>query len=72
MPDDIVGTQIAAGGCGDDRGPRVTEQDFRGLLDQLPEAAYTCGPGGLITYFNRAAVELWGRSPKLNDPLDRF
>jgi PAS domain-containing protein len=48
------------------------ESEFYGLLDQLPAAAYTCDADGLITYFNERAAELWGREPKLNDPLDRF
>ena len=45
---------------------------FRHLLEKLPAGAYTCDPEGLITYFNRHAVHLWGRAPKLNDPVDRF
>ena len=45
---------------------------FRRLLEKLPAGAYTCGPEGLITYFNQHAVQLWGRAPKLNDPVDRF
>ena len=45
---------------------------FRQLLEALPVGAYTCDSQGLITYFNRRAVELWGREPKLNDPADRF
>jgi PAS domain S-box-containing protein len=46
--------------------------EFYRLLDKLPSAAYTCDAEGLITYFNRHAVELWGRKPQLNDPIDRF
>jgi PAS domain S-box-containing protein len=42
------------------------------MLDALPAGAYTCDSAGLITYFNRAAVELWGREPKPNDPIDRY
>src|SRR5688572_21067159 len=42
------------------------------LLDNLPVGAYTCDAGGLITYFNSHAVQLWGRAPKLRDPVDRF
>src|SRR5580765_4701612 len=42
------------------------------LLDALPVAAYTCDQEGLITYFNRSAEQIWGRRPKLNDPIDRF
>jgi PAS domain S-box-containing protein len=42
------------------------------LLETLPAGAYTCDADGLITYFNVHALELWGRAPKLNDPIDRF
>ena len=45
---------------------------FRRLLDALPTAAYTVDRDGLITYCNAKAVELWGRSPRLNDPSDRY
>lgn len=48
------------------------ELHFRRLLDTLPAAAYTCDSQGLITYFNRRAEQVWGRSPELNDPVDRF
>ncbi len=41
-------------------------------LDKLPAGAYTCDQDGLITYFNRHAVRIWGREPALNDPADRF
>ena len=46
--------------------------EFRKLLDRLPAAAYTCDAEGLITYFNSHAVGVWGREPRLNDPVDRF
>jgi two-component sensor histidine kinase len=45
---------------------------FQRLLENLPAGAYTCDPQGLITYFNQQALQLWGRAPKLNDPVDRF
>lgn len=45
---------------------------FRELLDRLPVGAYTCDTEGLITYYNEHAVRLWGRAPKLNDPVDRY
>jgi PAS domain S-box-containing protein len=51
---------------------RRSEARFRGLLEKLPAAAYTCDAEGLITYFNQQAVQLWGRAPNLNDPEDRF
>ena len=49
-----------------------SELQFRSLLDKLPAGGYTCDRHGLITYFNDHAVKLWGRAPKLNDPVDRF
>ena len=59
---------------GPQSGPLVlnSELRFRGLLEKLPAGAYTCDPDGLITYFNQHAAQLWGRAPKLNDPVDRF
>jgi PAS domain S-box-containing protein len=48
------------------------DSHFQRLLEKLPAGAYTCDPEGLITYYNPAAVRLWGREPKLNDPADRF
>jgi len=58
-----------------DRAERVgreRELPFPRLLEKLPAGAYTCDCAGLITYFNRHAVQIWGRSPKLNDSADRF
>jgi PAS domain S-box-containing protein len=46
--------------------------DSQGILDVLPVAVYVCDADGLITYFNRQAVQLWGREPKLNDPANRY
>jgi PAS domain S-box-containing protein len=46
---------------------QIAEEDaiFRQTLDALPAAVYTTDAKGRITYFNRAAVELAGREPKL-------
>jgi PAS domain S-box-containing protein len=52
--------------------PREGDVQFRRLLDKLPAAAYTCDADGLITYYNRRAVDLWGRAPALNDAVDRY
>ena len=52
--------------------PHEGASHFRRLLEKLPAGAYTCDPDGLITYFNPQAERLWGRAPKLNDPVDRF
>ena len=48
------------------------ESQLARVLEVLPVAAYTCDPEGLITYFNPHAEALWGRTPRLNDPSDRF
>ena len=48
------------------------ETQLHSLLDALPAGAYTCDADGLITYFNEHAHDLWGRAPKLNDPIDRY
>jgi len=48
------------------------KEQFCRLLEKLPAGAYTCDPEGLITYFNPHAAQLWGRAPKLKDPVDRF
>ncbi|HEX4201649.1 MAG TPA: ATP-binding protein [Chthoniobacterales bacterium] len=48
------------------------ESEFLRLLDKLPAAAYTCNSDGLITYYNQPALRLWGRAPKLRDPVDRY
>lgn len=52
--------------------PESGDSRFHRLLEKLPAAAYMCDATGLITFFNRQAVLLWGRKPKLNDPIDRF
>jgi PAS domain S-box-containing protein len=41
------------------------ERRFRELLDALPAAVYTTDAAGRLTYFNDAAVELWGCQPRL-------
>jgi len=38
---------------------------LRQTLDILPAAAYTCDANGLITYFNKHAELVWGRTPLL-------
>ena len=48
------------------------QSEFLQFLDKLPAAAYTCDAEGLITYYNQQALRVWGRAPKLGDPVDRF
>jgi PAS domain S-box-containing protein len=56
-------------------GLRDEEQAFElpaRLFEQLPFAVYVCNRDGLVLRYNRRAAELWGRSPKLCDPDERF
>jgi len=43
--------------------PRERERRFQELLEALPAAIYTTDANGKITYFNQAAVDLWGGAP---------
>ena len=45
---------------------------FQRILETLPAGAYVCDADGLITYFNPHAARMWGREPKVNDPIDRY
>jgi PAS domain S-box-containing protein len=42
------------------------------LMDLLPVAVYVCDQSGRLVRYNRRAAELWGRTPKLDDPAERF
>jgi PAS domain S-box-containing protein len=42
-----------------------TETYFHDLLDALPAAIYTTDALGRITFYNKAAAELWGTRPEL-------
>jgi PAS domain S-box-containing protein len=42
------------------------------LFEQLPFAVYVCNRDGLVLRYNRRAADLWGRSPNLGDPDERF
>ena len=61
--EDITEKKIA-----DDKLKESEERYFR-LLKTLPTAIYTCDARGFITYYNDAAVELWGRKPILNKDM---
>ncbi len=36
----------------------------KAVVQHLPVAVYTCDANGIITFYNRAAAELWGREPQ--------
>jgi PAS domain S-box-containing protein len=67
----LSATLGAAPGRGD-----TLDQDVLGLsdrlLDLLPAAVYVCDESGHIVRYNRRAAELWGRTPRLGDPAERF
>jgi PAS domain S-box-containing protein len=46
---------------------RESEQHMRDLLEALPAAVYTTDAEGRITFFNKAAVEMAGRTPQIGD-----
>jgi PAS domain S-box-containing protein len=43
----------------------MEDAQFRQILEALPAAVYATDAEGRLTYFNEAAVELWGRRPTL-------
>jgi signal transduction histidine kinase/ActR/RegA family two-component response regulator len=51
---------------------RWNEERYRTLFDLGPVAVYSCDASGVIQEFNRRAVELWGREPRLGDTDERF
>jgi PAS domain S-box-containing protein len=57
---DIITEQVEAR-----RALTKSEQGIRELLGALPAAIFVTDAGGRITYYNQAAVELWGRRPQL-------
>jgi PAS domain S-box-containing protein len=42
------------------------------LFEQLPFAVYICDQEGIVLRYNHRAAELWGRTPTLGDPNERF
>ncbi len=48
--------------------PDITdERMFFELLEALPAAVYVTDSAGRITYYNKAAADLWGQRPALGD-----
>jgi PAS domain S-box-containing protein len=46
---------------------RDSEQRMRELLEALPAAVYTTDANGQITFYNKACVEMAGRTPQIGD-----
>lgn len=52
---------------------RAAEKRYRGLAELLPVGICACdAPSGIITYYNGQAGALWGRTPKLGHPDERY
>lgn len=49
----------------DERALKANERHLRQLLDSLPIAVYTTDAAGKISFFNNAAVDLWGAVPEI-------
>jgi PAS domain S-box-containing protein len=47
--------------------PAPLHPDFHQVVEALPAAVYVTDAEGRITYYNKAAVELWGYRPTLGD-----
>jgi PAS domain S-box-containing protein len=44
---------------------REKEHHYKNILESLPAAVYTCDKNGYITFYNKAAADLWGREPQI-------
>lgn len=49
--------------------PASLQPNFHQVLEALPAAVYVTDAEGRITYYNEAAVDLWGQRPPLGDSL---
>ena len=48
------------------------ESRYQALLDADSTGVYTCDAAGVITFYNKQAAELWGRSPEVGDTDEKF
>jgi PAS domain S-box-containing protein len=46
-----------------------SKKDYVHMVQNLPAAVYTCDAEGKILLYNKAAVELWGRVPQLEEEV---
>ena len=52
-----------------EKAPPKIHYDYRKIIEGLPAAIYTCDVDGRITFYNEAAVKLWGRKPEIGKDL---
>lgn len=48
---------------------RSAEEPTQEILETLAAAVYKCDRNGYVTFYNKAAAELWGREPELGKDL---
>jgi PAS domain S-box-containing protein len=63
----IEGVQALVTGASEAAASGREPAAFRELLDALPAAVYTTDAAGMITFVNRAAIELAGRTPTVGE-----
>jgi PAS domain S-box-containing protein len=63
--ENAVGKSIVTSVAEPVRGRQIGELDFRALFDSFPAAVYTTDVAGYITYYNKAAEDLAGHSPRI-------
>jgi PAS domain-containing protein len=51
---------------------RSSDSRYQALIASEDTAVYTCDAGGVITYYNNQAADLWGRRPEIGDTDQRF
>jgi len=49
-----------------------SNRDYKSLINTIPAGVFTCDSEGRITFYNEAAVKLWGSSPDPNENQIRF
>jgi PAS domain S-box-containing protein len=70
MSESVVSLVPAAAGESVD--PRCLLGAPPSVLEALPVATYACDTAGRILWFNRKAVEVWGRAPRVGADGERF
>lgn len=51
------------------KGFGTIDHEYEEIMQMLPTAIYICDTEGRITFFNRAAAELWGREPEIGKDM---
>jgi PAS domain S-box-containing protein len=62
----------AAAALSDTVGIDAFDDIDQSVLDAIPTGLCACTVDGALTRYNRRAVELWGRAPRLGDPSEQY